>query len=204
MVEPLLWSNPCYGRTPVMLQAFRQGDFDQIEIIGQADEKEFLELCFQQEMVQALADSMPTARVKEEVPRGFILVGNLSLKLHLENAFHAFERVVRCGGLLAALPPEIATKHLDPQTQRIVLECHGFNDKNHYQRRTPIDQDTSRKYVRDVTMGVAGLPRDYGPAAALPIVGHRPAVLAIAHGERGGGPEESRRYSGGNDRARAS
>ena len=77
---------------------------------------------------------MPTARKKEEVPRWFVLAANLSLKLHLENSFSAFERVVRCGGLLAALPPEIASKHLDPQTQQILLECRGFNDKNHYDR----------------------------------------------------------------------
>ena len=55
---------------------------------------------------------MPTARKKEEVPRWFILAANLSLKLHQENSFLAFERVVRCGGLLSALPPELAAKQL--------------------------------------------------------------------------------------------
>jgi len=93
---------------------------------------------------------MPTQRKKEEVPRWFVLAGNLSLKLHLENSFYAFERVVRCGGLLAALPPEIASKHLDPNTQKILLACRGFNDKNHYERTTPCDQDFLRKFVRDV------------------------------------------------------
>src|ERR1035441_9842989 len=73
-----------------------------------------------------------------------------SLKLHLENSFLAFERVVRCGGLLGALPPEVASKHLNPQTQEMRLECQGFNDKNHYERATPCDQDTLRKFTRDV------------------------------------------------------
>jgi len=31
-----------------------------------------------------------------------------------------------------------------------LLECRGFNDKNHYQRTTPCDQDFLRKFVRDV------------------------------------------------------
>jgi len=31
-----------------VLEAFRRGEFDQIEIIGQADEKEFFELCFRE------------------------------------------------------------------------------------------------------------------------------------------------------------
>lgn len=134
-----------------MLEAFRRGEFDQIEIIGEADEKEFFELCFQEKILDALAQTMPSDRKKEEVPRWFVLVANLSLKLHLENSFLAFERVVRCGGLLSALPPEIASKHLDPPSQHILLECHGFNDKNQYSRATPCDQDFLRKFVKDVS-----------------------------------------------------
>lgn len=133
-----------------VLEAFRRGEFDQIEIIGQADEKEFFELCFKEKILDKLAGTMPTPRKKEEVPKWFVLAGNLSLKLHLENSFYAFERVVRCGGLLSALPPEIASKHLSPQTQEILLECRGFNDKNDYDRTTPCDQDFLRKFVRDV------------------------------------------------------
>lgn len=100
--------------------------------------------------MDALAEAMPTDRKKEEVPRWFVLAANLSLKLHLENSFYALERVVRCGGLLSALPPDIASKHLAPKTQQILLECRGFNDKNHYPRATPCDQDFLRKFVRDV------------------------------------------------------
>jgi hypothetical protein len=133
-----------------VLEAFRRGEFDQIEIIGQADEKEFFERCFQEKIWVGLAQEMPTVRKKEEVPRWFVLAANLSLKLHLGNSFYAFERVVRCGGLLQALPPEIASKHLDPKTQAILLECPGFNDKNHYPRRTPCDQDFLRKFVKGV------------------------------------------------------
>jgi hypothetical protein len=133
-----------------VLEAFRRGEFDQLEIIGQADEKEFFELCLQEKILHALAKTMPTPREKEEVPRWFVLTANLSLKLHLENSFRAFERVVRCGGLLSALPPEIASKHLNPKTQQILLECLGFNDKNLYKRTTPCDHDFLRKFVLDV------------------------------------------------------
>ena len=133
-----------------VLEAFRRGEFDQIEVIGQADEKEFFELCFKEKMLEALAEEMPTPRKKEEVPRWFILAANLSLKLHLENSFLALERVVRCGGLLGALPPELASKHLDPQTKAILLDCQGFNLKNHYPRATPCDHDTLRKFSKDL------------------------------------------------------
>jgi hypothetical protein len=133
-----------------VLEAFRRGEFDQIEIIGHADEKEFFELCLKEKMLEALAQEMPTARKKEEVPLWFQLAANLSLKLHLENAYSAFERVVRCGGLLSALDPSIASKHLDQESQKWVLQCQGFNDKNHYDRTTPCHHDTLRKAVKDV------------------------------------------------------
>jgi len=133
-----------------VLAAFRAGDFDQIEIIGEADERDFFELCFKEKLLERLAAPMPTARKKQEIPPWFILAANLSLKLHQENSFLAFERVVRCGGLLSALIPAIASKYLDPQTKQILLQCAGFNDKNHYERTTPCDQDTLRKYVKDV------------------------------------------------------
>ena len=73
-----------------VLEAFSQGEFDQIEIIGEADEKEFFELCFREKLLARLAESMPTARKKEEVPLWFELAANLSLKLHLENSYSAF------------------------------------------------------------------------------------------------------------------
>lgn len=133
-----------------VLEAFRQGDFDGLEILGQADEKAFFELCFREHLLEALAQSMPTARKKEEVPKWFVLAANLSLKLHGEHAFHAFERVVRCGGLLSALDPAIASKHLDREQGQVALRCVGFNDKNQYDRQTPCDQDMLRKFVKDV------------------------------------------------------
>ena len=133
-----------------VLEAFRRGEFDQIEIIGHADEKKFFELCLKEKMLEALAKAMPTARKKEEVPLWFQLAANLSLKLHLEKSFSAFERVVRCGGLLSALDPSIASKHLDEEGQKWVLQCQGFNDKNHYDRTTPCHHDTLRKAVKDV------------------------------------------------------
>ena len=70
-----------------VLEAFSQGKFDQIEIIGEANENEFFELCFREKILARLAESMPTARRKEELPLWFELAANLSLKLHLENSY---------------------------------------------------------------------------------------------------------------------
>lgn len=133
-----------------VLDALRRGEFDALEIVGEADEKEFFERLFREKLLEALAATMPTDREKEEVPLWFILAGNLSLKLHQENSFLAFERVIRCGGLLSALPPELACKKLDPNTKALLLSCQGFNDKNDYERTTPCDHDTLRKAMKDV------------------------------------------------------
>jgi hypothetical protein len=133
-----------------VLEAFRRGEFDGLEVIGQADERDFFHRCFQERLLEKLSETMPSARKKQEVPRWFILAANLSLKLHQENSFLAFERVVRCGGLLAALPPDLATKHLDAKSRQWALHCQGFNHKNDYDRATPCDQDTLRKALKDV------------------------------------------------------
>ena len=132
-------------------EALRRGEFDALEIVGEADEKEFFERLFRTKLLEALAATMPTKRRKKEVPSWFILAGNLSLKLHQENSFLAFERVIRCGGLLSALPPELAGKRLDSETKALLLCCQGFNDKNDYDRTTPCDQDTLRKALKDVS-----------------------------------------------------
>ncbi len=51
-----------------VLEAFRQGEFDDLEVLGQAEEKAFFELCLREQLLEALAASMPIARQKEEVP----------------------------------------------------------------------------------------------------------------------------------------
>ncbi len=130
--------------------ALRRGEFDSLEIVGEADEREFFERLFREKLLEALAATMPSKRRKEEVPRWFILAANLSLKLHQENSFLAFERVIRCGGLLSALPPELASKRMDPETKALLLCCQGFNNKNDYERTTPCDQDTLRKALKHV------------------------------------------------------
>ena len=42
-----------------VLAAFRQGEFDGLEVLGQADERDFFQRCFQQRLLSRLADSMP-------------------------------------------------------------------------------------------------------------------------------------------------
>jgi len=49
-----------------VLEAFPRGEFDQIEVVGQADEKEFFELCFKEKILEALAKALIKVRQLEQ------------------------------------------------------------------------------------------------------------------------------------------
>lgn len=63
--------------------------------------------------------------------------------------YNAFPYVIRSGGLIDALEPQVGRKAVHPQTGDVTLGCTGFNDKNRYDRQTPCDQDFLRKFARD-------------------------------------------------------
>jgi hypothetical protein len=73
----------------------------------------------------------------------------LSLRLHGSHSFHSYPFIVRAGGLIDALGPEVARREVDPQTGHMVISCAGFNDRNLYPRSTPCDQDYLRKLAKE-------------------------------------------------------
>jgi hypothetical protein len=77
------------------------------------------------------------------------VASNLSMRLHGVHSFNAFALVVRSGGLLNVLGPKGAKKVTDPNTGDVTIACEGFNQKNHYDRETPCDQDFLRKLAKD-------------------------------------------------------
>ncbi len=96
-----------------------------------------------------MAETYPTPRKKEEVPVWLYLASQISLRLHGATAYHAFPYVIRSGGLINALGPEVGRKAVHPETQDVSLFCPGFNEKNRSDRQTPCDQDFLRKFARD-------------------------------------------------------
>ena len=138
-----------YDRSFV-LEALRHGDIDYLEHVSEAAEADLFRHLIQRQVVQRLAATYPTPRKKEEVPVWIYLSSELSLKLHGAQSYHAFPRILRSGGLIEALGPELGgrkTRH--PETNDVTLACPGFNDKNDYDRQTPCDQDFLRKFARD-------------------------------------------------------
>ncbi len=137
-----------------VLEALRSGQIDYLEHVGEAVEADFFRQLIDRQVLQRLADSYPTPRKKEEVPVWLYLASEISLKLHGAQSHHAFPRLLRSGGLIDALGPELGgRKTTHPETGDVTLACPGFNQKNDYDRQTPCDQDFLRKFARDTQEG---------------------------------------------------
>jgi hypothetical protein len=133
-----------------VLDALRNGDVDYLEHVSEAAEADLFRHLIRRQVIQRLAETYPTPRKKEEVPVWIYLSSELTLKLHGAQSYHAFPRILRSGGLIEALGPEMGgrkTRH--PETGDVTLACPGFNAKNDYDRQTPCDQDFLRKFAHD-------------------------------------------------------
>jgi len=138
-----------YDRSFV-LDALRHGDIDYLEHVSEAAEADWFRHLIRRRVIQRLAETYPTPRKKAEVPVWIYLSSELTLKLHGAQSYHAFPRILRSGGLIEALGPELGgRKSRHPETNDVTLACPGFNDKNEYGRQTPCDQDFLRKFARD-------------------------------------------------------
>ena len=138
-----------YDRSFV-LEALHRGEIDYLEHVSETAEADLFRHLIRRQVIQRLAETYPTPRKKEEVPLWIYLSSELTLKLHGAQSYHAFPRILRSGGLIEALGPEMGgrkTRH--PETGDVTLACPGFNDKNDYDRQTPCDQDFLRKFAHD-------------------------------------------------------
>jgi hypothetical protein len=132
-----------------VIDKFHDGHFDYIEVIQEVVQRDFFRYVAKGELLQRLADSYPSPRTKPEVPTWFYLAADMAMRLHGNHAFNGFPWVVSTGGLLAAFGPSLGTRHVDPETGQLRIECPGFNDKNDYPRSTPCHPDYLRKIAGD-------------------------------------------------------
>ena len=134
---------------PLVLEALGSGEFDYIESASEVFETEFFRFIKAKAILDKLSETYPSPRKKEEVPLWFYVASNLSMRLHGVHSFNAFPLVVRSGGLLNVLGPKGAQKVTHPDTGDVTIACEGFNQKNHYDREAPCDQDFLRKLAKD-------------------------------------------------------
>jgi hypothetical protein len=132
-----------------VLEAFRGGEFDYVDAIGEVSEADFLRVITERKILDKLAQSYPSPRERHDVPLWVYIASNLSMRFHGEHHFHAFPYLVRVSSMIEAFGPALGHKAVHPQTGDISLRCAGFNAKNEYDRQTPCDQDYLRKLARD-------------------------------------------------------
>jgi Transposase DDE domain len=134
---------------PFVIDEFREGRFDYVELASDVAETKFFQFLFGAQTVAKLGQSFPSPRDRHHVPLWMYVCSQLSLRLHGQHSFHSYPLIIRAGGLIDALGPEVAHREVDPQTGDLKLQCTGFNDRNLYPRQTPCDQDFLRKLARD-------------------------------------------------------
>src|SRR5208337_1541869 len=130
-----------------------EGRFDYVELASDVAETKFFQFLFGQQIVEKLMQSYPSPRERHHVPLWMYVCSQLSLRLHGQHSFHSYPLIIRAGGLVDALGPDVAHREVDPQSGNLTLHCAGFNDRNLHPRQTPCDQDFLRKLARDTESG---------------------------------------------------
>jgi hypothetical protein len=128
--------------------SLRKGTIDYLETVSEGEETEFFKYLNTRGLLRHLAESYPLKRKKKEVPTWLYIASDLSLRLHGMQSFHGYPFVVRTGGLLNALGPEVGKKVVHPETGQVTIHCPGFNKKKRYDRQTPCDQEWLRKMAK--------------------------------------------------------
>lgn len=131
--------------------ALQEGEFDYMESASEVFETDFFRFIKAKSILSKLAETYPTPRKKEEVPLLFYVASDLSMRLHGVHAFNAYPMVVQAGGMLNIFGPPGGRKVTHPDTGELTVYCEGFNNKNHYNRQSPCDQDYLRKMAKDTS-----------------------------------------------------
>lgn len=132
-----------------VIDRFHEGHFDYIEAVQEVVQRDFFRFITSKGILDKLQATYPYPRSKQEVPAWFYIAADMAMRLHGNHAFYGFPWVVATGGLLTAFGPQLGTRHVNPETGELRIECKGFNNKNRGPRRTPCDQDTLRKIAGD-------------------------------------------------------
>lgn len=132
-----------------VVEKLKEGEFDYIDSADEVFEADFFRFVQARSILKEISKSYPTPRKKQEVPIWFYMASSISMKFHGVNSFNQYPFVIRCGGMMTALGPEVGTKALNPSDGKLTIYCRGFNDKAEHDRQTPCDKDFLRKLARD-------------------------------------------------------
>ena len=88
---------------PYVIDEFREGRFDYIELASDVVETKFFQFLFGEGIVERLARDYPSPRRRHYVPLWMYVCSQLSLRLHGSHSFHSYPMIIRAGGLIDAI-----------------------------------------------------------------------------------------------------
>jgi hypothetical protein len=73
-----------------VLEAFRRGEFDYVDAIGEVSEADFFRVITERKILDKLAQSYPSPRERHDVPLWVYMASNLSMRFHGERSLHNY------------------------------------------------------------------------------------------------------------------
>lgn len=120
-----------------VLADLKEGRLDYQDLADWTFQDRFFAFLLAVRFFEICGASYPSPRAKEEVPLWFLLACKVQMKLHTTSAFSQLPGLLRSGAILSRVKFNIGGVE------------GGFNAKNQKERKTPIDQDTARKFYKD-------------------------------------------------------
>lgn len=126
-----------YGESkPKVTECLRQGDVDLVESSRWSLADEFLAFILKVDFLPFADRTYPNPRRKNEIPVWFVITCQFVMRIHLEKAYSALSTLLKSGPVLSRVGFNVRAEL-------------GFNDKNRYERQTPVHQDAVRKFFKD-------------------------------------------------------
>lgn len=129
---------------PKVLSALKDGHIDYADLTSWSFIDKFFAFLLETKFLDQVSESFPESRKRKNIPTSFMLASHLLMRLKLEPAYHKYPYLIRSGTILGRLTFNTGTangKLLD------LGNSNGFNNRNKKPRKSPIDQDSLRKYA---------------------------------------------------------
>ena len=75
---------------PWVIDEFREGHFDYVELASDVAETKFFQFLFGQQVVDRLVQHYPSPRDRHHVPLWMYVCSQLTLRLHGQHSFHSY------------------------------------------------------------------------------------------------------------------
>lgn len=119
-----------------VLQCLKEGRVEYLDLTSWKFMDYFFGALFEHRFFETIGKAFPDQRKKREIPAWFLMAAYTQLKCHTEEATHNLPFVLRSGTILNRVSANLR------------VASGGFNNRNKYLRKAPIDQDAARKFLK--------------------------------------------------------